>query len=768
MARIVAILACCLPLIGAHAAETYLVAAGVADYDDPGISDLRFAVDDVAAVAEAYRAAGVPDANLIVLRSDAVDFQQRPTRINVLRALQRVRERAVGDDTLVFYFSGHGMETAGESFLLTVDSSRELLADTALPMRLVQSVMQGFQAKHVLFVIDACRNDPDAGKSDGDAELDESFAKGLRPRLDAAVAAGASRALLLACDVGERAWEMPQEGLSAFTYFLLRGIAGEAREPDGSVKLQPLATYLQREVPLWCQRAGRPAQHPTLELLDERDLLLLPAPPLRLGRALVATQPEGARILLDGRDLGVTPATIELPAGRHTLRLERTGHVPQELTVDITAGGLERPRPAILEPFGEPVTPPTTGFLAVSSEPAGADVWIDGKPTGERTPCTVELPAGEVLVEVRLAGHEIVETSEVIRAGEETALPVGELAVVAVERPLGWPAHIPVPVLPGYEEGFYIADKDQMPMVRISGGTFTMGSSERDIRAALLGLREVEPAQESWFLDELPAREISVSDFWIDLHEVTVEQFCTFANARRLTETSIRAYCRVAGDDVGEAKLPPQIIRRGDQCVPRPGTEHEPMVWVTHRGAMAYATWAGRSLPSDAQWEYVLRGGDSTTYPWGDDPRAPGRIGNLCDIAAAGADPSLRQPYRTFGINDGFAQLAPVASFEVSAWGLYDLVGNAREWVRDTHDDHFLQNLRDFTDPLSSRGEGQVIRGCSWYDAPAYARSAEKRSAEAMHADEFTGFRCIMVRPRGGTEVRRPVDPPVRRRHFNR
>ncbi|MBI2297620.1 MAG: caspase family protein [Armatimonadetes bacterium] len=159
-----------------YGAETYVVCAGVDRYDNAGITPLQYAVADVQAVADAFREAGVPERNLAELANDETEPLKRPSRSAILAALQGARERAVEGDTLLFMFSGHGMQKGDQPYLLTVDSNRELLEDTALPMRLVNEALRGFQGSHVLFVIDACRNDPNGGRSDADAVLTDGGA----------------------------------------------------------------------------------------------------------------------------------------------------------------------------------------------------------------------------------------------------------------------------------------------------------------------------------------------------------------------------------------------------------------------------------------------------------------------------------------------------------------------------------------------------------------------------------------------------------------
>ncbi|MBI2302852.1 MAG: SUMF1/EgtB/PvdO family nonheme iron enzyme [Armatimonadetes bacterium] len=261
-----------------HAAETYVVAVGVEKYDDERISALKYACADARSVAAVIRASGVPPKNVFVLASDSPLPTGKPTRIALIGALERVRERAVTGDKVVFFFAGHGVEEAGEQYLLTSDTRRNLVQDTALPLRLVGKALEGVQAGAVLFLIDACRNDPNAGRADADATLSEGLARGLRPL---SLSPGGGRtvvvATLLACDVGQRAYEDPEQRHGAFSVYLLRGMSGEAKGPDGQVHLSGLADYVKREVVLWGQRTNH-VQTPRLVNPEGGDVALLTPP----------------------------------------------------------------------------------------------------------------------------------------------------------------------------------------------------------------------------------------------------------------------------------------------------------------------------------------------------------------------------------------------------------------------------------------------------------------------------------------------------------
>ncbi|NUP99303.1 MAG: SUMF1/EgtB/PvdO family nonheme iron enzyme, partial [Armatimonadetes bacterium] len=472
MRTLLAVLLALAPL----SAETYLVCAGVERYDDEGISPLRFAAADARAVAAAFREAGVPDQHISLLTSDSADRLALPTKFNVLAALDAARVRAREHDTVVLLFSGHGLERGGESWLLTQDTRQRLLGSTALSMREISQTLEGFQGANLLLIIDACRNDPDAGKAAQDAQLDESFAKGLRPQLvpRPATQRQPNVALLLACEVGQRAWEYPEERQGAFTYWLLKGLRAEAPRTGEGMAVSDLAAYLQREVPAWAARAKR-VQVPRYEQLSGN------------------------------------------------------------------------------------------GFL---------------------------LPA------LRLA------------------------------RPANWPAHLnhfaPPPGMSW--SSFRVSPVDGMPQALIPAGEFTMGTTPEQLQAAM----RIEGMRPLYGGPEQPAKRVHVSAFWMDLHEVTNEQYCRFLNDGGIT---LDDWIDVLGAESNASwarNLGSGIDREGTTWRPVPGREQHPVVWVSWEGAAAYARWAGRQLPTEAQWEKAARGGqEGRLFVWGDSLQPPQGAGNL-------------------------------------------------------------------------------------------------------------------------------------------
>jgi len=259
-------------------AGTYVIAAGVEQYDDPQISALSYAVADAKSVAAAFRASGASPRDVTVLTSDSANAARRPSRINLLRAFGAVKSQAKTDDKLIFFFAGHGVERGDEHYLLGVDTQRDLLEETALSMTVVSKALEGLPCGEVLFLIDACRNDPAAGRGAVDATLSDGLARGLRPHLTDAATRPRLVATLLACDAGQRAWEAPESGHGAFSLFLAKGLGGQAAAANGEVSLSGLAAYVEREVSGWAERSKH-AQRPRLINPDGGDMVILKAPP---------------------------------------------------------------------------------------------------------------------------------------------------------------------------------------------------------------------------------------------------------------------------------------------------------------------------------------------------------------------------------------------------------------------------------------------------------------------------------------------------------
>ena len=147
------------------------------------------------------------------------------------------------------------------------------------------------------------------------------------------------------------------------------------------------------------------------------------------------------------------------------------------------------------------------------------------------------------------------------------------------------------------------------------------------------------------------------------------------------------------------------------------------MVEVSWFAAVEYAEWAGKQLPTEAEWEYAARGGlAGKKYPWGD--AAP-------TSADANYDENVGHP-------------TPVGEYPANGYGLYDMAGNVREWCFDAYDADFYAESDDRWNPVAyGTDDGRVFRGGSWFGSARALRVAARDRSSAPFTIDIVGFRCV-------------------------
>lgn len=302
----------------------------------------------------------------------------------------------------------------------------------------------------------------------------------------------------------------------------------------------------------------------------------------------------------------------------------------------------------------------------------------------------------------------------------------------------------------------------------IPDGTFTMGS-------------------DSHYPEERPTHQVAVTGFWMDQYQVTNREYERFVNAtgyqtvaERVPEPSLYPGAPP------EALVPGSIMFRkpkgrvnlnnyfnwwkfeagitwrtpqGNGSSARKLRKH-PVVHVAYEDAVAYAEWAGKELPSEAQWEFAARGGiDGAAYVWGEDFAPQGKM-----MANTWQGEFPWQNLKT----DGFDWTAPVGSYPANGYGLYDMAGNVWEWTSDWFRPQHEKPIKSCCTPTNPRGAKleesidpnqpdspiprKVTKGGSYLCAPNYclryrpaARSPETIDTSTCHI----GFRCIVNVPSG-------------------
>ena len=257
-------------------------------------------------------------------------------------------------------------------------------------------------------------------------------------------------------------------------------------------------------------------------------------------------------------------------------------------------------------------------------------------------------------------------------------------------------------------------------MVLINGGKFLMGT-------------------EDGMSYEAPVHEVTIKSFWMDRHEVTVAEFSMFVSATGYKTDAEKFGWSGAFDlKTGEWKRTKGANWRHPDAPRSEAASNEPVCQVSWNDAAAYTKWAGKRLPTEAEWEYAARGGlVQKKYSWGDELRPNGKPlanwwqGNFPDQNTG---------------EDGFIGRAPVESFPPNGFGLYDVTGNVWEWCADWYtDDYYLKSARD--DPRGpDDGKERVIRGGSWMCAENFCtnyRVASRSQATPDSGLNNLGFRCV-------------------------
>ncbi len=232
-------------------AKRFALIIGVDQYNDPQVAGLAAASNDARLLADALvRYAGFPADQVVLLTSNrSTDWQ--PTRGNILRKLSNLAAAVPKDGLLLFSFAGHGIERNEQAFLLPTDAQVSddvnLLEQTAINVVQIREWVRKTGVGQVLLLLDACRNDPSAGRAAADNPLSKTYMRGFN--FDVRNREVQAFATIYATEVGRRAYELRDPRNGYFTLALVEGLKGGAVNERGEVTLAALIKYLQDNVP---------------------------------------------------------------------------------------------------------------------------------------------------------------------------------------------------------------------------------------------------------------------------------------------------------------------------------------------------------------------------------------------------------------------------------------------------------------------------------------------------------------------------------------
>ena len=425
----------------------------------------------------------------------------------------------------------------------------------------------------------------------------------------------------------------------------------------------------------------------------------------------IKSVPPEARITINSQDKGVTDKGLFLYPGRYKLKLGLSGYLDLEKEIDVSESGKNEFAFSLVK---------NSGIVNITVNPPDATVKINKEDyTGK---ATIELPPGRYKIDVEkegyvatseavdvVLGQTVVKTYTLIARTGNLQFSVSPLEAKTQLRRAGvvvqeWQG---MKLLKGLPVGTYdleinaggyrsvkktvtiqegkaqiveaVMEKESdvsSGMVLVEGGTFEMGS-------------------EHGSSDEKPVHQVSVSSFFIDKYEVTVGQYHQF--------------CTSTGRSM------PSAPSWGWQ-------ENHPIVNVTWDDASAYAQWAGKRLPTEAEWEYAARGGRLSkgyTYSGGNDPGA----------------------VAWYDGNSG-KQTQPVGEKSPNELGIYDMSGNAWEWCADWYDENYYRNSPGQDPKGPSSGQFRVLRGGSWNINDSYCRLTSRGGGDPSDRYNGGGFRC--------------------------
>jgi formylglycine-generating enzyme required for sulfatase activity len=598
--------------------ESWAVLIGINRYQHPRIPKLRAAVNDAQAVERALLAQGFRHDRILALTDE------KATKAAIERLLgDQLRQQVGPNDRLLVFFAGHGKTDQlrsgeEEGYLIPVDGDPAQLFSTAISMTALRQISDRLNAKHILYIVDACYS--------GYAIYNRSISEDL---LEEMVKKPAIQ-ILTAGRQQDEAQERAGHGV--FTEVLVRGLSGEAFTPGKSwLALEELGLWMKQRV----------------------------------------------------------------FAESNKKQLPQYGNLSGEGQFVFRKAG------------------PALGALAVAAKLPGVEVWLGDRRIGDTTAegelVVTDLPVGTYRLKARKAGHPEWERSVEIVADRRIRITI-EIEDVAAPK--------------------VSASGDGVEMVFIPAGEFWMGATEEAVKPLTEFCKQNPNADYcqngQYARDELPRHRVALAAFYLDRFEVTNAWFEKFVKAtghRTLAESERESAVWLV---VQDGRWQRSQIKGANWRAPNgPGSSAEPthpVVQVSWFDAVAYCEWAGKRLPTEAEWEKAARGADGYHFPWGNE-----------------WDPTRANVSR--GVNSASA---PVGTYPqgASPYGVQDMAGNVWEWVADWYDEGYYGVSPAQNPPGPTTGKFRIARGGSWLEDPLFTATTRRFAPRPSYRSNVRGFRC--------------------------
>jgi WD40 repeat protein len=409
---------------GAGGGDKWAVIVGVSDYDDPAIPDLGYSASDartVYGILTDPKRGGYRPSNVRLLVSGASDPGSRPTRRNIMGRVEVFLSQAGPGDTVLFYFSGHGIEHQEQGYLLPSDAeSGPLLPQFAVSLEFLNRSLAANGATQRIVLLDACYSG--VGKAIGEG-MGAAFAQSLFASAD-------GRVTLASCGPAEQSYEWPDRSASVFTHYVCDGLSGKADyDQDQSVSLTELHRYVSEQVRRWAadhnkqqsprmqadvsgeiviarvpiggeragpQGAAGPAPQVTEAQVRDLERRVEAAALLRAQAAAERGNAADSLARLEKLFAQGAVSSTELDDHRRRLGEAEATLAARDSEWNTAQRDLAAAREALASSRAQAAAPQpirTTATLRVSSDPSGAQVMVDGAPRGT-TPCDVDVDLG--------------------------------------------------------------------------------------------------------------------------------------------------------------------------------------------------------------------------------------------------------------------------------------------------------------------------------------------------------------------------------------